>query len=110
MMMNTPGIDELENARRERYVGTIRAETALNDSVRDRVPERPRPLFREIPAGEAFPVNSLGPLLAGAAEAIHDKIQAPLSLCAQGVLATATLAVQGQRNVMLPYGASRPLS
>ena len=70
--------------------------------------EAPRPLTREIAPSEPFPVDALGPVLKAAALAIHDRIQAPLALCAQSVLAAATFAVQNQADVVLPIGAGQP--
>ncbi|HLY59037.1 MAG TPA: YfjI family protein [Stellaceae bacterium] len=55
-------------------------------------------------------MEALGRLLSGAATAIQDKVQAPLSMCAQSVLAGATLAVQGHADIVLPTGQGRPLS
>ena len=55
-------------------------------------PEAPRPLFREMPPAEKYPVQYLG-VLQEAAEAIQEKTQAPLALCAQSVLAAASLCV-----------------
>ena len=49
-------------------------------------------------------------MLAPVARAIHDRIQAPIAICAQSVLATATLAVQGHANIELPTGHAKPLS
>lgn len=72
--------------------------------------EPPRPLRRSISAWEPYPVDTLGTLLGGAAKAIHEKIQAPQAICAQSVLAAATLAVQGHADIELPIGQSRPLS
>jgi hypothetical protein len=73
--------------------------------------EPPRPLMREMPPADPFPIEALGPL-AAAAKAIHDRVQAPLAICGQSVLAAATLAVQGHANVELPIGGkrSKPLS
>jgi hypothetical protein len=62
-------------------------------------PEPPRPLMRELPPADPFPVDALGSVLAPAAGAIHDRVQAPLAICAQGVLAAATLAVQGHADI-----------
>ena len=73
-------------------------------------PEPPRPLHRELPPAEPFPINALGKLLGPAAKGIRDQIQAPDALCAQSVLAAATLAVQGFANVELPTGQIRPIS
>ena len=57
--------------------------------------EPPRPLRREIPPSEPFPVEAMGELMAKAAEAIHDRVQAPIAICVQSVLAVANQAVQG---------------
>jgi hypothetical protein len=72
--------------------------------------EPPRPLRREIPPSEPFPVEAMGQLIAKAAEAIHDRVQAPIAICAQSVVAVANLAVQGHANIELPTGAIRPVS
>ncbi|MQX36877.1 YfjI family protein [Roseospira navarrensis] len=78
--------------------------------MEDFTPEPPRPLLRDLPEGDPYPVDALGPVLGGAARAIHEKIQAPLGMCAQSVLAAAALTVQGRRDVALPHGQARPLS
>src|SRR5690348_4648061 len=72
--------------------------------------EPPRPLMRELPPADPFPIVALGAVLAAAAEAIHDRVQAPLAMCGQSVLAAATLAVQGHTDVELPTGQKRPLT
>jgi Protein of unknown function (DUF3987) len=72
--------------------------------------EPPRPLMRELPPADPFPIEALGELLAGAARAIHDRVQAPLAICGQSVLATATLAVQGHADVQLPTGHTKPIA
>ncbi len=72
--------------------------------------EPPRPLVRKLPPADPFPVDALGSLLAPAARAIHDRVQAPLAICGQSVLAAATLAVQGYANVELPTEHAKPLS
>jgi len=69
-------------------------------------PER-RPLFREAGEGEPFPLDALG-ALRPAAEAIHALTQAPSALCAQSVLAAASLAVCPHYDVTLPTGQRRP--
>jgi hypothetical protein len=76
----------------------------------DAKPEPPRPLMRELPPADPFPVEALGDVLADAATAIHDRIQAPIAICGQSVLAAATLAVQGFANVELPMQQAKPLS
>ncbi|QQO34497.1 DUF3987 domain-containing protein [Bradyrhizobium diazoefficiens] len=72
--------------------------------------EAPRALMREPPAADPFPVDALGPLLGSAARAINDRVQAPIAICGQAVLAAATLTVQGHADVELPTGHARPTS
>lgn len=72
--------------------------------------EPPRPLQRELPPAQPFPAQALGTVLNNAAISIQDRTQAPLAICAQSVLATATLAVQGHADVLLPTGQQRPIS
>ena len=79
-------------------------------NIVDFEPEPPQPLFRELPPADEYPVSRLGPTLSAATEAIHDITQAPIEICAQSVLAAATLAAQGHADVVLPHGAVRPLS
>ena len=69
----------------------------------------PIPLFPPMPEAEPFPVEKLGPL-APAASAIANKIQVPLAIAGQSVLAAASLAVQAHADVRLPFGQVRPLS
>jgi hypothetical protein len=89
-------------------------ETRIDGNGRDRdhVPEAPRPLMREPTPAEPFPLTALGERLGSAATAIQDRVQAPLAICAQAVLATATFAVQAHADVLLPIGKGRakPLS
>src|SRR5215469_7240689 len=80
---------------------------AVRESVRraeDVKPEPPRPLMRELPPADPFPVDALGEVLVTAARAIHDRVQAPLAICGQSVLAAAALANQGHADVELPIG------
>ena len=72
--------------------------------------EPPRPLTRQMPPADVFPVDALGDVLGAAARAIHDRVQAPLAICSQSVLAAAALAVQAHANVELPMGHVRPVS
>ena len=65
--------------------------------------EGPQPLLREIPPGEAYPVDALGPLRAAVAGA-QDITQAPDAIAAQSALAVAALAVQGFADVETPGG------
>jgi len=82
------------------------------DGAEDVKPEPPRPLFRELPPADPFPIDALGDVLGAGARAIHDRVQAPIALGGQSVLAAATLAVQAHADVVLPVGPSqaKPLS
>src|SRR5690349_6634990 len=90
-------------------MNVVSVEKILNGSV-PFDPEPPRPLHRELPPPEPFPIDALGDVLGNAAHGIQARIQAPAAICGQGVLATATLAVQAHANIRLPYGQPRPLS
>jgi len=72
--------------------------------------EPPRPLIRELPPADPFPVESLGDVLGDATRAINDRVQAPMAICGQSTLAAATLAAQGLADVQLPTGQDRPIS
>lgn len=72
--------------------------------------EAPRPLVRETPPADPFPVDALGQILGAAAEAIIEKVQCPAAIAGQSVLAAATLAVQGHADIELPTGEQRPIS
>lgn len=71
------------------------------------LPDRKRPLHRELPPPPPFPGAILGNLR-HAAEAMHETVRAPFAMCAQSALAAATLAIQAHRDVELPCGV-RPL-
>ena len=72
------------------------------------IPEK-RPLFRTLPPALDFPIDALGPLR-DATIAVYQNTQAPLAIAGQSVLAAAALAVQAQRDVMLPAGGRKPLT
>jgi hypothetical protein len=73
--------------------------------------EAPRPLRRELPPADAFPLDALGDVLGAAAKAIIDKVQCPDAIAACSVLAAASLAVQAHADVVLPAtGRARPLT
>ncbi len=72
--------------------------------------EPPRPLIRELPPADPYPVDALGVVLSRAARAIHDRVQAPLAICGQSVLAAATLSVQAHADVVLPTCQAKPTS
>jgi Protein of unknown function (DUF3987) len=78
--------------------------------AREVTPEPPRPLTRQMPPADAFPVDALGDVLGAAARAIHDRVRAPLAICGQSVLAAAALAVQAHADVQLPMGHIKPVS
>src|SRR3954454_18456545 len=86
-----------------------RAKAAF-DEAEPFTPEPPRPLRRPLPPPDSFPIEALGNLLGPAAQVIQGKTQAPLAICAQSVLAAATLAVQGYADVQLPTRQTRPAS
>lgn len=79
------------------------------DSVRVAI-EEPLPLVSVSAEAQPFPIDALGAYLGPAAVAIHDVVKAPMAICAQSVLAAATLAVQGHADVVLPNGQRRPVS
>ena len=61
-------------------------------------PEGPTPLLRETPEAGPYPIAALGPLREPA-EAIARATEAPVAMCAASVLASASLATQGHRDV-----------
>jgi hypothetical protein len=71
-------------------------------------PEPPRPLMRELPPADPFPVDALGDVLGAAARGINDRVQAPIAICGQSVLGATALVVQGHADVVLPIGPGRP--
>ncbi len=71
--------------------------------------EKPEPLYRDIPDSMPFPISALGDILAPAAKVLVDCVKAPDAVCAQSILAGATLAVQAQRNIEI-NGRVHPLS
>ena len=83
----------------------IRAAVTAHSSI-----EPPRPLRREPGSPDPFPINALGEILGPAAQGIHEKVQAPIAITAQSVLAAAALAVQARADVRLPTGQARPTS
>src|SRR3954470_1373536 len=85
--------------------GAVRESVLMAEDVR---PEPPRPLMRELPPADPFPVDALGDVLALAARAIYDRVQAPLAICGQSVLAAANLATQAHGDVVLPIGGGQP--
>jgi len=68
-----------------------------------------KPLYRPLPAPNKYPVEALGGILGSAVEAMSEIIQAPKAICANSILASATLAVQGHVDVVID-GRIRPTS
>ncbi len=72
--------------------------------------KEPELLRAPIPKTTPYPVDALGPILGAAATALHETIKAPLTLCCQSVLASASLAAQTHFDVLLPWGEKKPLT
>jgi Protein of unknown function (DUF3987)/Primase C terminal 2 (PriCT-2)/RepB DNA-primase from phage plasmid len=72
--------------------------------------EPPRPLIRELPPADPFPIDALGSVLGSAARAIHERVRCPVAICGQSVIAAANLAAQAHADVELPTGHVRPIS
>lgn len=71
----------------------------------------PMPLRRETSTATPYPIKSLGKILAGAVNAIVDKVGCPDAIAAQSVLSAAALATQAHADVVHPAtGDKRPLS
>lgn len=84
-----------------------RVRAGIDDAEEVRL-EPPRPLTRELPPADPFPVDALGSVLGPAANAIQDRVHAPLAIGGQAVLGAASLALQGHADVMLPIGQGQP--
>lgn len=69
----------------------------------------PLPLQREVPPPDPFPIYALGSLMGKAAQKIIGSSKAADSICGGAFLSTASLCVQGYRNVVLD-GRTYPLS
>lgn len=108
--------DELQHLLSEAMQGRV----AVSGVVRAKTPALARrpapdiggpiPLVAELAPSEPYPVKALGPVLSLGALAIARKIQAPIEMAAQSVLAVAALAAQSHADVQLPFGQTRPLS
>jgi hypothetical protein len=86
-----------------------RRERKAESTTQERA-ESPRPLMREMPPPDPFPIQALGGILANAAIGIQDRTRAPIAICGQSVMAAATLVTQAHADVRLPTGQLRPLS
>jgi hypothetical protein len=70
----------------------------------------PIPLIPELAPPTTYPVGALGLVLGEAAISIARKVQCPIEISAQSVLAVASLAAQAHADVLMPFGQTRPLS
>jgi Protein of unknown function (DUF3987) len=109
------GAEDKQKLSKVKYTRAASSKTGVEgvkktvEASGETAPEPPRPLMRELPPADPFPVDALG-VLAPAAQAIQDRVRAPIAICGQSVLAVATLAVQGHANIELPMGHAKPLS
>lgn len=71
-------------------------------------PER-KPLYREVSPPEIFPIEALGNCLGGAVLTMSEILGAPDALCAQSILAAASLAAQAHADVIID-GRTYPTS
>lgn len=95
------------------YDRRLAAMSAIKANILAAVPikyESPQPLRKKGAIATHFPIESLPILLKDAVLAMHDKIQAPIAICAQTILAVSNLAVQAHANIMMPFGQIRPIS
>ena len=69
----------------------------------------PLPLQREVPPPEPFPIWALGRFMEKAAQRIIQSSKVADSICGGSFLSTASLCVQGYRNVIID-GRTHPLS
>jgi len=70
----------------------------------------PEPLRAPLPDSEPYPVEALGAMLAPAVHSLHYSIKAPIELCAQSALASASYATQAHYDVQMPWGEVKPTS
>lgn len=82
----------------------------LSAPITDGWPDDPLPLVVELEKPEPFPMDALPSVLADYGRVIQRCTQAPDALVGNSLLAAASLAVQPYANVVLPHGASVPLS
>jgi len=73
-------------------------------------PDDALPLVTKLDPPQAFPMGALPAVLADYGNVIQRCTQAPDAIVGNSLLAAASLAVQPYANVVLPYGASVPLS
>ena len=97
---------------REMVAAAKAAESEASPRIEALRPAEPVPLVRPLPPAEPYPVDALGSQLAGVAGAIQEIVQSPAAMCANSVLAVATLSAQAHIDVELPIGSGsvRPVS
>lgn len=86
------------------------AAAEIGGSARSVARPQPIPLMADKGRQAEYPVDALGPVLAGAARATVDSAFVPMSIAAQSILAACSLAVQAHFDVQLPTGQVRPTS
>jgi hypothetical protein len=95
--------------------GTIEREieNAFNNATK-RIAEEEKedalPLFPPMPPADPYPIEALGPKLAPAAKAMARKIQVPVSMAAQSILAASSTVAAMHIDVRMPMGQTRPPS
>ena len=110
-VLAVPHFEEAERGSDFNDLATLRGPEAVRAAFDAALAQdTPRALRREIAPAEPYPVEALGPVLSAAVYAGHECTRAPLAICAQSVLGSATLAVQALADVVLPTGKARPLS
>ena len=82
---------------------------AFENQERPPEDEAPRSLRRGLPPSEPYPVEYLGAILEDACADLHTIIKSPQAICAQSLLAVASLATQGHADVAID-GRVHPLS
>jgi hypothetical protein len=96
------GDDEVEQIIASVLTGAGRADFAGK-------PEDPQPLTRPLTPPAPYPERALG-ILADMVRAVHERTQAPISICANSTLAAVNYQVQAHADVVLPTGRTCPLS
>ncbi|MCV2422730.1 DUF3987 domain-containing protein [Paucibacter sp. DJ4R-1] len=82
----------------------------MSAAITDGWPDDPLPLVADLETPQPFPMDALPAVLGDYGRIIQHCTQAPDAIVGNSLLAAASLAVQPYANVMLPYGASVPLS
>ncbi|WLE99061.1 MAG: DUF3987 domain-containing protein [Candidatus Electrothrix communis] len=100
--------EKVSGAAIERLGGVVGRGQAV-DEKEQKQHDSPLPLIKKNEQSEPFPFDMLGPIMAAACKDIQRAVQAPDALIAQSVLASANLAVQPLRDVVID-GRKFPLS